>query len=182
MSLNKFNKKDDPNAQKKSELTSKLNPILTAKTDPYVDDNELYKNRINRTDKQKHFEFLLENKQRRKPPPDFKSWVGKEMFMEDEAEMYPSHLKKLFNFTKTAKWDHYMLNLLLLLLLLVAAVESELVPPTLRTLYSALAALMFLTQIIPYAGTFYFICNCNDMVRYMASVDFPTWVRFAANL
>lgn len=182
MSFNKFSTKKEEGkngkepAQVKKKQAAKINPLLSAKTDQYVDDNDLYKYQINYVDKAKHYEFLVETKERRQPPKEFESWIQKEMQLDDELTKYHWWHKSGFNFIKSARWDHFMLNLFMIVLLVGAAAELDLIETSLSVLIMTyLSILMFVSQLIPFVGTFYFTCNCNDLVRFMASLDFAKW-------
>jgi hypothetical protein len=58
---------------------AKKNPLLNAKTDDYVDDSDLFKSRISRTDRLEYFMFLKDTKDRRILPRGFRSWMSDEI-------------------------------------------------------------------------------------------------------
>lgn len=184
---NKFKKADptEEEAQKKKN-GAKQNPLLNAKTDPYVDDNEAFQPRISRADKYEYWRALLPNKGARRPlPKAFISWKSKEIADVNEEANYSRVYLYSFNFIRNGMWDQRFLNLFIVFLVLVvffvdkwadslapsvahmnAGNQIIVIPPI----------LMFLTQLIPCLGMMYFVSNGNDLVHFRAVKEMGSWV------
>jgi len=188
---NKFKKVETPveseeDIQKKKNKAAKANPLLNAKTDPYVDDNDAYQPRISRADRYEYWLKLLPNRGPRRPlPKAFKSWKSKEIAsVNEDANYYFIHVF-LFNLIKSRSWDHRYINLFILwMLLIIFFVDgwAEQLAPFLvdlntgNQLLAIPPLLMFICQLVPFLGMVYFITHCNDLVNYRAIKEIGSWV------
>lgn len=176
-------KEDD--TQKKNRA-SKLNPLLNSKTDEYVDDCDVYKPRITRTERYQYWIQLKKNKKPRKLP-DFISWIGKEFATVNESENYSKRYILLFAIIKTSFWDHLYINFFIIWWILLIfyydgwAMKYVPIAITLNannTILLLPPLFMFLSQLIPLFGTIYFINNCNDLVKFLATTEMGRWVSY----
>lgn len=190
---NKFKKTETPAAEdetKKKNKAAKQNPLLNTKTDPYVDDNDLYVPRISRMDRYDYWLKLLPNRGPRRPlPKAFVSWKSRELAsVNEQANYYRIHIV-LFNIVKNKNWDHRYINLfivwILLIIFFVDGWADNLAPflveyNTGNQILAIPPFLMFITQLIPFLGMLYFITHCNDLVHFKAVKEIGTWVSISS--
>eukprot|EP01038_Epipyxis_sp_PR26KG_P008263 gene8263-11183_t len=174
--------KVDPNSKEsKRSRGAKKNPLLTAITDLYVDDSDLYKSRITRNERYEYFIQLQTNNQNRerKPPPDHQSWMSQEIATDNELLNYSYSYRILIYFFTSNKWDHLYINMFILwMLMLIAIVDkwTEKYLPLITPDFMVIPPIvMIISQIIPISGTIYFVCKGNDLARSIASVNFQDW-------
>eukprot|EP00600_Ochromonadales_sp_CCMP1393_P004488 CAMPEP_0174965298 /NCGR_PEP_ID=MMETSP0004_2-20121128/6359_1 /TAXON_ID=420556 /ORGANISM="Ochromonas sp., Strain CCMP1393" /LENGTH=803 /DNA_ID=CAMNT_0016214121 /DNA_START=124 /DNA_END=2538 /DNA_ORIENTATION=- len=192
---NKFNKNkeadtDDGAAErekKRKNHAAKQNPLLNAKTDQYVDDNQLFVSRIAPKDKLEYWAHLLAYDGKRPLPPGVESWKKKEIATEHELDNYSKIHIRLFNFVRTAFWDQICLNIFILWLVMISFFEdgfAESMAPSLlslkSTVYTVFPLLMFFTQLIPFLGTIYCVNFYNDLVNYIAIKEIGSWAFVSA--
>lgn len=189
---NKFAKKPDAatgensgDADQKKKRGAKTNVLLNAKTDPHVDDTDLYKPRLTREDRLTYFNFLLENRRRRTVPVGFTSWTSQEIAHDNELENYPFCYRVFMYFVRSNRWDQWYLNFFIIMIVLaiffIDGWAKQFVPfideLNAGNALLALPALgMIITQVIPLIGTYFFIHMANDLVHYMGSIDLANWV------
>lgn len=171
---------------KASKNHQKINPILLAKTENYADDTALYQPRITRANRYDYFAYLLNIKTMRKPDQiDADSWLAREIGILNSGSQFPAVYIRAFRFLTSRYWDQLYFNFFLLWLVLLILVEdgwmAKFAPSVLAynsngLFITAPPLLMLVTQIFPLLGTVYFVHNCNDMVHFLASKDFQTWV------
>lgn len=185
---NKFKKAEEPDDKEKEKRNraAKQNPLLNAKTDPYVDDNDAYQVRISKADKLEYWRQLLPNKGTRRPlPKSFKSWKMRELAIMNGQDMYnKSHLKN-FAFISSANWDHRSINVFIVWMILIIFYGDGYALNTYERLITYNAAnqilavpplLIFIFQLIPFLGMLYYITHRNDLVHFRAITDIGKWV------
>ena len=185
---NKFKKPDEDAQQKdqKKKSAAKQNPLLNTKTDPYVDDNEAYTQRISKADKYAYWMALLPNRGPRRPlPKGFQSWKQREIASLNQQANYHWFYIRSFNFFSSVNWDHRSINLFIIFLILVIFFMdgyAEQYAPTVSALntgnqiLAVFPFLIFICQLIPFLGMLYFIGNCNDLVHFKAIKEIGKWV------
>ncbi len=165
------------NASSPPKKGKKFNPLLSAKTDDYVDDVDLYKPKITRQERYDYYQELLAINKDRKD--------SNHLIVLDEIHYYPKPFVWVFAFVRSNRWDHWYLDFMLLFLALVIIFTDGLAEnyvPMLVTLNAnnnllmVPLALMFVCQVIPLFGTVFFVHFCNDLVRLIASNNFQQWV------
>jgi hypothetical protein len=158
---------------------TKVHPLLISRTEPYVDDTELFQPRISRQERYNYYHRFLElNGSRRK---------SKNELEVPELQHYPKVLVVLFAWIRSNRWDHWYLNLFLIWMALVIAFTdgwvTKFVPflnafNSNNSLLQIPLVLMLVTQVIPLFGTVFFVHFGNDLVRLIASKNFQEWVTF----
>jgi hypothetical protein len=196
----KGNDQPTTNNQQRRVGHTKVNPVLTAVTDNYIDDPNLYKPRITRTERLDYFLKIvaLENNnnnhhqaniaKERVADPD--SWLGKEIGILNQQSHYSHISQQIFLFITSQKWDHLCINGFLLWLLFIIFIQDrwvELYAPWLlpyvenHLLLIAPSFFMFLSQVIPFLGTFYLMHYMNDLCHHHAAgitkqeIEFGKW-------
>lgn len=170
---------DSNAAPNKRRNASKQNPLLNAKTDDYADDNLLYIPKITKKERFKYFNRYMELNRHRKD-----SDYAIEL---EEIRHYPRKHVWIFGFVRSQLWDQWYLNFCLLwLVLLIAFVDgwAKAYAPMLIQLNAGNQLLMLppvfmlICQVIPLLGTVYYMHFGYDLVHFLASVHFQTWVSF----
>lgn len=166
-----------PAAGSPAKKGKKFNPLLSVKTEDYVDDLELYKPKITRQERYDYYqELLIINKDRKD---------STNLVVLSEIQYYPKSFVWAFAFIRSNCWDQWYLNCLLIFFILIVVFSDgwvKLFAPFLITLNAnnnllmIPLALMFVTQIVPLFGTVFFVHFCNDLVRLIASQNFQQWV------
>eukprot|EP01031_Cornospumella_fuschlensis_P042829 gene42829-52332_t len=174
----KDNKKETENNKKKG-LVSRQNPLLLAKTEDYVDDIGLYEPKITRDDRLKYFDFLLAHGKQWKIKKK-KGGNQETALFENEELNYPQKIVKLFKVLCSNRWDHLYLDCLLLFLILVvffldgwaALIGMDALQDSILT-YPLIG--MIVCAGTPCMGIVYYTHYCNDLVLFLASVNFNHW-------
>ncbi|RYH15770.1 hypothetical protein EON65_31185 [archaeon] len=172
--------KKEPEKKKGAGLVTRQNPLLLAKTDDYVDDAALYDPKITRDDRLKYYDFLLAHgkqwKIRKKKRASEHSALN-----ENEELNYPQNLVRLFKIIRSNRWDQlYMDCLLLFLVLVIFFIDGWAALLGMASVQDSILTFpligMLVCAIVPCMGTVYYTHYCNDLVLYLASVDFSHWV------
>ena len=116
-------------AKRKVNRKDKNYYLLTAETEHYVDDSELYRPRITRQDRLDYWQKMLDQKGvRRKPSADHMTY--QDAWMQGEYDMegptYPTLFVWQHNFVSMRVWDYLSLLMLLLYLMVIIAVYDGL--------------------------------------------------------
>lgn len=205
--LNKFSRKSSREAEKKEDEEKqeagegeatrrrrrafKENPLLSAQTDNYVDDSDLYQPRLSRAQRQQYWVELQQNRGRRPLPKGFSGWIAKEFETTNELSTFPYIYRLFFSIVKHRFWDQMYLNFFILWLILIvffydgwaAQFAPFLIPFNAgNQLLMIPPFLMFLTQLFPIIGALYFTNYCYDLVHFLAARDFQKWVRLCSVL
>lgn len=164
-------------AGQKRRNAAKQNPLLNAKTDDYADDNLLYTPKITAKERFNYFNNYMKLNKNRK-----NSDYAIEL---EEIKHYPRKHVWIFGFIRSHYWDQLYLNLFLIwLVLIIALVDgwAKTYAPMLISLNANNNLLllppvfMLICQVIPLVGIIYYMHYGYDLVHYLASVQFQTWV------
>ncbi len=166
---------------KRNNKATKVHPLAIAITDSYVDDITLYKPKITREQRYNYWkQLVLLNKKTKKK---LQGYGADETYLY-ELSQFPSIWPKLWYFFSSAYWDQLYLNSFFIFLILcffcVDRYGQSLVP--IIATFNAnnqllvLASLaMFVSQLIPFLGTLFFVNFCYDLLTLMASREFQHW-------
>jgi hypothetical protein len=185
---NKFAKKEETEDDKaKKNKAAKQNPLLNAKTDPYVDDSDAYQVRYAKAEKYEYWTQLLQNRGPRRPlPKGFQSWKLREIASVNTQALYSKTTLRSFAFISSSKWDHWSINIFFAWLLLIIFYQDGFAVNIYKPLITMNAAnqilaipplLIFFCQLVPFVGMLYFITHCNDLVHLLAIQNLGRWVR-----
>lgn len=175
----------NPNAAKKT-YGAKTNPILTAKTEEYVDDAGLYQPRVFRADRLKYFDYIMENwkDKKRKPGRGDDTWISEKIREENDEVNYPQLYVQLFHIVRSNRWDQIYLDCFVIFLVLCVFFYDGIakdIAPSIATMQSSLMMfpliIMLICAAIPCLGTAWFVHYGYDLVHYSAAHDFQQWVR-----
>lgn len=182
--INDKNKAPEQPAKQKG-FGTKQNPILTAKTEEYVDDTNLYPPIINAADRLRYFEFLLAHwKPKRRDTTKGNSWIAEKIKETNDELNYPPFYVHLFRIVRSQRWDQLYLNCFMVFLILSViffdGIAKSMLPAldAMRdTLLMIPLIFMLVSASVPCFGTAWFVHYGYDLVHYCASKDFLHWVR-----
>ena len=167
---------------------SKLNPLLNAKTEAYVDDINLYNPRTTIEQRLTYWRNLLDINGSRPLPDDHIPWIARELVEGDEYSQFPSRLINIFHFIKSRRWDQLYIDFFILWILLIIYIAEDIdakfnlnlsVYISINSIYLLVPpVIMLFTQLIPLLGTVFYVHFCNDLVHYFARSTFSQWVIF----
>lgn len=178
------NKEADEAKEGKRNRGAKTHPLLSSRTDPYVDDQDLYKPKISRKERLAYWEELVKQNKRIRQKVDV-SWLTESEEFGEEIQHYPYRLVLLSVFLTHNFWDHLYINLFLVFFLLIIFYQDGFAAQYAPFLIGMNAGnqlllvpfiLMFLGQLVPLFGTLYLMHNCRDLMILMASVKITRWV------
>jgi hypothetical protein len=153
----------------------------------YADDPRIYEPRLDTIAKFEYWDELKKNKIKKLPSRKFVSWDDrrKTMITNNELMDYALPRRILLNFTVHVIWDYFYLSWLLIWMLAMIIVHDKLairlnlpleifasLPPGAVHLPMLF---MFLSQIPPCFGAFYFTHFCNDLIKCRARENFSFW-------
>jgi hypothetical protein len=164
---------------------AKLNPLLSAVTEQYVDDTSLYQPRISRRDRWNFWEKVEElNLPPTKLIVDKNCWMSQDLGIKNSFTAFPFIIRAATRICTSNYWDHFYVNMmfiwLILIIFFVDGWAQSYLPilivinaGNILILLPPLAALM--TQFFPLFGTVVLMHTSYDCVHFYAAENFQHW-------